>query len=127
MKTSKENNQDNRYINLDYLRDASGDNLSFIGEMIRIFLRQTPELLSKLTTLLIEKDWDEFRKVIHKMKPTVTMMGIKEGEVLVKLIEGKVKGKTELDQVGEDLRKLEEICKASYEELQSELEKFEEE
>lgn len=112
-------------INLNYLRDASAGNDSFIKEMITIFLKQTPVTLEKLSVLSDAKEWEEFRKLIHKMKPTVAMMGMKDAENLVKSIEKKVKLSMELETIGEELKKLSRICDESYKELEGELRKLE--
>lgn len=105
------------YIDLSYLKEASGGNGSFIKEMILLFLKQTPDYLEQLKANYGESDWENFRKIMHKLKPTVTMMGIKKGEELIKKIEVRVKGQTELETVGPDLLQLETICVRSFDEL----------
>jgi CheY-like chemotaxis protein/HPt (histidine-containing phosphotransfer) domain-containing protein len=110
-----------KLTDLTYLKDASSGNQTFINEMIDIFLKQTPLYLEQLFQFCENKDWTEFRKVMHKLKPTITMMGIKEGEELVKQIEKKVKGLTDLHAVKPSLEELNEICEGSFLELKGEI------
>ncbi|MBX9850341.1 MAG: PAS domain S-box protein [Cytophagaceae bacterium] len=108
-------------INLDYLKDASADNKAFIEEMIAIFLKQTPAYLKDLEGLLVKQNWTDFRKVMHKLKPTVSMMGIKEGEAYVKEIESIVKGNPQTEELIKLLNNLANVCNEAFIELQEEL------
>lgn len=108
-------------INLSYLKDASANNHTFIKEMIEIFLKQTPVYLSQLRECIGENKKDDFRKIIHKLKPTVTMMGIEQGDLLIKEIEATVKNTGNLDRIESAYGNLEAICEASYSELKEEL------
>jgi HPt (histidine-containing phosphotransfer) domain-containing protein len=108
-------------IDLTYIKDAASGNTIFIKEMIVIFLKQTPTYLSLLKEYREEGNWDEFKKILHKLKPTITMMGIKKGEAFVKEIELLVKGHIDLYKIESLLIKLENICIESYKELNNEL------
>lgn len=44
--------------------------------MIDIFLKQTPEILHSIESNLEARHWTEFRALVHKIKPTIKMMGI---------------------------------------------------
>lgn len=114
----------NSMIDLSYLKDASGGNHAFMKDMIEIFLKQTPNYLTQLDEYCQAADWVEFRKVMHKLKPTITMMGIKEGDALVKEIEPKVKHSEELDKIPGLLSNLIRVCETSYNELQKEVLNF---
>lgn len=112
------------YIDLSYLKEASAGNVAFIKEMIQLFLRQTPDYLSALKTDHEQSNWENFRKTMHKLKPTVTMMGIKKGEELIKNMEVRVKAQTELELVKPELLQLDEICMKSFEELKDQMNNF---
>lgn len=112
---------DSLLTDLNYLKDASAGNKVFIKEMIEIFLRQTPAYLSELKKSGEEQRWEEFRKVLHKLKPTITMMGIRKGDTLVKEIEYVVKHCPEADKINAMVGELEKICNASYLELKEDL------
>lgn len=109
-----------KFINLAYLKEASNNNSDFVKEMINVFLRQTPTFLEGLDQAIKEKDWAAFRKVMHKFKPTLGMMGIRlENEVST--IENNAKNLVNLEEIPGLVNKIAEICKVAYEELNQEL------
>lgn len=107
--------------NLNYLKEASAGNVKFIHEMINIFLRQTPGYLSLLKELGDQKDWLEFRKIMHKIKPTISMMGIYSLDSVVKQIEICSKEHKNLEQLPILLAELENVCGKAFIELKEEL------
>src|SRR5436190_21936160 len=94
-------------VDLSYLIDASGGNNQFIKEMIEIFLKQTPLYIKELKKLCKEKNWVEFRKIMHKIKPTITMMGIREGDDYVKEVDYRIKNKIEIEKIPIYVEKME--------------------
>jgi hypothetical protein len=113
---------DSKNIDLSYLKDASGGNTKFIKEMVEIFLKQTPLYIIELKKYNNDKNWEEFRKIMHKLKPTITMMGIREGDNYVKEIDYKVKNNVETDGVSSLLDKMEVLFNKTYVELNEEIE-----
>jgi CheY-like chemotaxis protein/HPt (histidine-containing phosphotransfer) domain-containing protein len=63
-------------INLAYLENASIDNVPFMEEMIRVFLRQTPEFINRVREVCGSQDWKDLGAVLHKMKATTATVGI---------------------------------------------------
>lgn len=112
-----------RVTDLTYLKEASSENYLFIKEMIEIFLKQTPEYLSILKANYKDEKWDEFKKVIHKLKPTVTMMGIKKGDILIKEMESLVKNQG-TSQIHPLFVELESVCEQAFVELNEDLSKI---
>lgn len=113
-----------KHSDLTYLINASDNNAGFIKQMIDIFLKQTPEFLQELRTYHDNQDWENFRKVMHKMKPTIKMMGINELNKNIEFIETSVKQQQNLSEVTAHLTTIDTVCKASFKELQQELEKL---
>jgi len=109
-----------RLTDLTYLKEASSENYNFIKEMIGIFLNQTPEYLDSLKENSENQKWDEFKKVLHKLKPTITMMGMKKGDLLVKEMESLIKSQS-MDEVPPLFAELENMCRQAFVELQEEL------
>lgn len=113
-----------KHIDLTYLKDfARGDN-AFIIEMITVFMIQTPELLQTIKTSLETKNWPSMRGAAHKMKPSMTFMGIKEMENVVRLIEDYSSKETSLELLPELIDKLEKVCVESIKELEIEKKLF---
>jgi HPt (histidine-containing phosphotransfer) domain-containing protein len=113
--------ESSKVTDLTYLTEASANNKFFLKEMIEIFLKQTPGLIGGLHQTSKEGDWTEFKKIMHKIKPSITMMGIHELEADIIKIDNAVKKGIEIEQLPGLLQKFEDICKISYEELRGEL------
>ncbi len=63
-------------IDLSYLNKVSNGDQNFIREMTAAFLESTPKALDDLGTQLLERNWSQLAKVVHKIKPSVTLLGI---------------------------------------------------
>jgi PAS domain S-box-containing protein len=113
-----------KVTDLSYLNDASAGNKNFISEMIHIFLEQTPGFINHLKKTCAEKNWVEFRKTMHKIKPTIIMMGIHSLANDIPRIENSVKKETNLEEVPSLVAKMESICGLAYAELNVELAKL---
>jgi HPt (histidine-containing phosphotransfer) domain-containing protein len=111
-----------KVTDLSYLKEASADNKAFLKEMIEIFLKQTPGLITALHTTSRNKDWTEFRKIMHKIKPSITMIGIHDLEPDILKIDEAVKKGIGMEQLPALLQKFEEVCNRAYTELRRELE-----
>jgi len=117
----KKNEITEKVTNLDYLKEASGGNMEFVRQMAGIFLKQTPEFLQNLIQAGNNQDWVEFRKIMHKIKPTIVMMGIKKLESTVKELEICSKELKGLDKLPGLLNSMEDYCNKAYMELEEEV------
>lgn len=63
-------------VDLAYLKKVSNNNNEFIQEIVNTFLGTIPSTIVDINTLIQERNWIQLGKVIHKIKPTVTLMGI---------------------------------------------------
>ena len=59
----------------DLLDAAAGDKV-FIDKMIRNFIAETGSVLQKITILMAERDYAAIKAVLHKIKPSMKVMGI---------------------------------------------------
>ncbi|QNF34198.1 Hpt domain-containing protein [Adhaeribacter swui] len=65
-------------VNLTYLRDLAGGDTKFMTDMIALFLKQTPANMHLLTGYLEQQNWENLKKLAHKMTSGVALMGIQE-------------------------------------------------
>jgi len=65
-----------KYVNLSYLMQLTKSNPKLMAEMIQVYLRQTPPLITSMKQSFIEKDWQLLKATIHKMIPSFSIMGI---------------------------------------------------
>jgi PAS domain S-box-containing protein len=63
-------------IDLTYLKKVSNNNEEFIKEIISTFLETMPKTIEDIKANLADKNWIQVGKVAHKIKPTITLMGI---------------------------------------------------
>jgi PAS domain S-box-containing protein len=63
-------------FDLNYLRKVSRNNDEFIKEMIQTFVKTMPELLTEIRHAQTKSDWLKTSKVLHQIKPSLTLMGI---------------------------------------------------
>jgi PAS domain S-box-containing protein len=107
-------------VDLSYLRQMSDNDQDFINEMIKSFVAQTPNDLDKISEFFANKQYDELAGIIHKVKPSITFMGINDLKDLVLEIEEHAKNK--LGEILEnELKIFNNTCWKAIEELRAEL------
>ncbi|MES2836167.1 MAG: ATP-binding protein [Bacteroidota bacterium] len=112
-------------IDLNYLTKRTKSNPVLITEMIYLYLKQTPILISEMKSSLLEKNWDLLQASAHKMIPSFSIMGIsKEFEDLAKKIHEYASTQSQTDQIHEMVVVLENVCNQACDELNQELEKI---
>ncbi|MEQ8707319.1 MAG: ATP-binding protein [Phaeodactylibacter sp.] len=67
-------------IDLTYLHAMSGGDEVFIQDMLRTFLEEIPELIKQVEGNLEGKLAPELYSVVHKFKPSLAMIGLKQQE-----------------------------------------------
>ena len=70
-KSSKTN--DTTVVDLSYLKKVSNNNGQFIKEIVTSFLESMPHSVEDINEQLATRNWG---KLAHKIKPTITLMGI---------------------------------------------------
>ncbi len=63
-------------IDLSYLKKVSNHNEQFIQEIVEAFLESVPTTIADIKKQLVIKNWEQLARVVHKIKPTITLMGI---------------------------------------------------
>ena len=74
-------------FDLSYLKEVSNGNQKFIQEMVVIFLETLPESIYAIRKFTQEKEWKQLARAIHKIKPSITLMGLPYAKELAALIE----------------------------------------
>jgi HPt (histidine-containing phosphotransfer) domain-containing protein len=107
----------NKHTDLSYLNQLANGSDEFISKMTAIFLEQTPEALENLDKHLAAKDWKALRGTAHKMKSSLSIMGIKELEPVVADLENFCDKEINLDKVPALVDQVKIVCKEAMEEL----------
>ncbi len=63
-------------VDLSYLRKMSNNNQDFINEIIGTFLNSMPGSVAEINLNAEQGNWEQVAKLVHKIKPTITLMGI---------------------------------------------------
>ena len=99
------------FIDLSYLREVASDNTEFMIEMIDIFLAQTPGYIDQLTTAIDQKDWSKMAELSHKIKPTMSFMGVESAKNALGEIELKSREQIDYEWIVEEYNKLKAVFK----------------
>ncbi len=120
---SKSMQSPNQVIDLTYLTDMSDNDQNFITDMIRSFIHQSPKDLQQIREHFDHKAFDEVANVIHKMKPSITFMGIHELKDMILEMEENAK-KNNVSMLKEQLDMFEFVCQKAVVELEEKLNSF---
>lgn len=101
-------------IDLSYLDEVAGGNAEFIIEMIDIFLQQTPGYVSGLNGAIAEKDWKRIAEIAHKIKPTLTFMGLNDEQVQMANIEHQAREQKAYEEIVAVFDKLNSLFPSIY-------------
>jgi PAS domain S-box-containing protein len=70
LKTKKEK------IDLSYLKKMSNNDKTFVDEIINSFVLNTPKTLKEIKSYIESENWLKMEEQVHKIKPTLTMIGM---------------------------------------------------
>jgi PAS domain S-box-containing protein len=111
-----------RYVNLEYLTKRTKANSVMMREMISLYMRQTPDLVSTARKALLTEDWSTMRAAVHKIIPSLMIMGIGGNcETIARQILKRTHVPVNVEEVRNLVLELETICNGSYKELEEEL------
>ena len=107
-----------KYTDLTYLNDRTKGNPVLMMDMIKLYLEQTPPLISSMQQSLINKDWDTLYAAVHKIIPSFYIVGIhKDFEDIGKKIQEYASTQQHLDELKELVLQLENVCSQACKEL----------
>jgi HPt (histidine-containing phosphotransfer) domain-containing protein len=104
----------NIIIDLIYLREVSDNSSEFMIEMIEIFQAQTPGYVDQLEAALKVEEWIRVAEMAHKIKPTLTFMGVEPARVVMASIETRARNGVDFEGIKSDFEDLKEIFRIIY-------------
>lgn len=110
-----------KYIDLTFLYEETQNESSILILLIESFLKDLEEFFGVVDKEFKNKNWKALYEAAHKIKPSISMFGISEMELLIHLLSQKFREEKHLDGAGEILDKCKEIFKHIKEELLIEL------
>ena len=106
-----------KHIKLEYLESMTGGSTDIVKEMIDIFIAQIPEMVEEMHTLYRNKDWKALGMLAHKAKSSVSIMGMDEVAEDLKKLEYLTKDLKEIESYRDFIDKFERECSAAITEL----------
>lgn len=104
-------------LDLTYLKQVSNNNEDFIREMIVTFLDSMPKSVEEIDSHTTNKDWEALARAVHKIKPSLAMMGLKQTKDLAVDIETIAKTKKGTKTIPEKVSQLKLQLNLALEEL----------
>jgi HPt (histidine-containing phosphotransfer) domain-containing protein len=86
-KTKPKLNEDKQVFSLDLLREMGGDNNSFVDDMLRVYVQESPKTIQKLNDALLAWDIALLKSSAHKLRSPSAMMGVSKAVQLSEFIE----------------------------------------
>jgi CheY-like chemotaxis protein len=114
-----------KFIDLDYLNRRTKSNPTLMAEMISLYLKQTPSLVTLMKQSLKEKNWDALHAAVHKIIPSFAIMGISSDfESMAKKIQEYASTQQQDHLIQEMVLQLENVCTQACNELEEELKRI---
>jgi PAS domain S-box-containing protein len=111
-----------KITDLTYLNQRTKANPELMMEMIGLYLKQTPPLISKMKQSMYNYDWNSVYEAAHKLIPSFSIMGInKDSEAAARKIQEYSNTHKHLEEIQELVLQVENVCSNACEELEKEL------
>ena len=79
---------------LSYLRSVSNGNENFIADMVATMKDSLPKSVNEILDAAAKNDYPKLAKALHKISPSLPMMGLDELKAELVLIQGDLKNKS---------------------------------
>ena len=106
-----------KITDMTFLNSFSGGDTVRMKKYVGMFLQIAPSQLEKIKSCMNAADWDGVRANAHSLKPQITYMGIKGGDVLIKQIENDAAARTNVENIPALFSQIEELCSKAIVEL----------
>jgi HPt (histidine-containing phosphotransfer) domain-containing protein len=113
-----------KVTDLSYLAETVGGNKAAMKDIIRMFFEQISEDLVTLHEAIVQADYQKIRSISHKMKSSVSLMGITVLGPLLEEMESLAGSAVGIEKIREMNEKLRFICKQAVGEIELEKEKY---
>jgi CheY-like chemotaxis protein len=106
-------------INLEYLTDFAEGDMTFVKEMMALFLKNTPVTLASILESNKSNDAKKLKAEVHKLKSSLGLFGIVKASESVTIIENEIETIGSTVVWKSEVENLNRICEAAIVELQS--------
>lgn len=95
----KKRHDKNDILDIEMLQRFTRDNSNLQESLIKTFIQDAPKVLSDIKAFMANNQIEELGKLIHKIKPSVNVMGLKKAIPLVAKLEEKLQGGSTVEEV----------------------------
>ena len=106
-----------RVVDLSFLAKVSGNDQVFINDVVSSFLQTTPALLDGIQEGLHNGDTKKMAQLIHRVKPSLTMIGLGKTKELADYLEAELATQQLSDYMHQGIEKFIEQVKTAVDEL----------
>lgn len=113
-------------LDLSYLQGVASGSTEFMIDLIELFLTQIPDYFEQLDRYIKDENWADAAEMAHKIKPSLTFMGVKSAMEAMAEIENNARNLEKLDSIAAEFKPLKEMSVELFVKLafiKSELEK----
>ncbi|MBL6449987.1 response regulator [Fulvivirga sp. 29W222] len=114
--------EEDNVTDLTYLSNVCDGDKVFMRDMIETFISNTPSAVNEMQKQVTKMEWRKVGDVAHKLKPSITFMGIESLKPVVKKIEDYGKESYKTDEIPSLVDILSQKCQIAYMELRYTLE-----
>ncbi len=82
-----EENEGKNLVDLTKLRETTNNDTSFMTKMIQLFVKDTPPQLDDMKQAVEDGNWNEARKIAHRIKPSIDYLAVRALQDEVRSIE----------------------------------------
>ena len=100
------------------LQELGGGDISFVREMIDVFLEDAPNDLMQLNEAMQQQSFDNIRKVAHKMKSSLGLLNIKSAHFLAEKIQ-LIDDQLSINELQNMINEFNSLCQKAITELKS--------
>jgi HPt (histidine-containing phosphotransfer) domain-containing protein len=108
---------DQKITDMTFLTTFAGGDTGRMKKYVGMFLQIAPSQLEKIKSCMNSADWDGVRANAHSLKPQISYMGIKGGDVIIKQIENDAASRTNVENIPAMFSQIEELCSKAIVEL----------
>jgi PAS domain S-box-containing protein len=112
------------HADLSYLEKVSGNNKSFVKEIAETIINSIPVSLQEMEILIKDKNWSEVARVAHKIKPSVTLIGLNKLKATISSLEEEAKKKKRIKLIKELAGEIDKELKTAVESLKVQLNSY---
>jgi HPt (histidine-containing phosphotransfer) domain-containing protein len=113
-----------KYVNLNYLKELSRNNNAFVVKIINGFMDQVSDAIPDMEQQVAGKDWEGLYSLLHRLKPSLEIMGVHALKSTIVAIEDSISTETNMNSIYESIEKIKDTLKDVVVELEVEKEKL---